>query len=154
MPRYARVQREGEPRRRLRGHHGAAADSGAFACHLPLGQQDGVAPGGRTEEVTQERGRDVERDVADDHRRSKRASSRIAPDDIHLREASGETCGVMLVEFNGRQWASERSEWLGQGAIAGAEFGDGTVGRSTRSRIVAIEGAWMRKFWPSSCRPP
>jgi len=58
---------EFEPRPPLGGHHGGAAHRGASAGHLPLHEQHGRGPARTVQQSPQDRGGEVERQVAHDH---------------------------------------------------------------------------------------
>lgn len=104
---HACVEVEAEPGGGLRGHQGAAADGGAFAGDLPLREQDRVRPCAGVQQASQERGGEVEGDVADDHRAVKRVGEGIDVFHRDIGQLSGEAARAVLVELDGGESTSQ-----------------------------------------------
>lgn len=89
----------------MRGHHGGAADTGAAASHLPLGEQDGIGPAGRVQDAAHDRGREVEWQVPHQHMRLARELilQEVSGDDLNmLWQPLGQALGEASIDLDGR----------------------------------------------------
>lgn len=123
--RNAPEQVELEPRPPGRRHERGAADAGTPTGDLPLHEEDRVRPGPAVEDPAEDRGREVERDIADEHVRAFRQAvpHHVARDDRDTRgSAAAESLGPNVIELDGREGTAESRERHGERAVSGADL--------------------------------
>ena len=106
----------------------APADARALAGDLPLGDDDGVVPGGRAEQSPQERGRQVEGQVPHDDGRVDGVMEGVRLTDVHPGQSPPQPPDPVLVEVDGPQRPAERGQGDREGAVAGSDLEDRPVG--------------------------
>src|SRR5690606_14291603 len=101
-------------------------------CDLPLGEEGRVRPGAGVQQSPQERGGEVERDVADYHRVVKRVVEGIGAFHRDIGQLPGEAARAVLVELDGGASTPQLRQGCGQGAVAGTDLQDRTVGAADK----------------------
>lgn len=137
----APVEREGEPRIRLGGHQCSPADPSAFACHLPLGDEDRIRPLPLMEEPSEDRCGQVKRDVSDHGGVRDAHAEDVADDDPERSVAAFEAPGAAGIDLHRCDVPPQRQQDIGDGTVAGANFEDGALRCGNESADPPQRGA-------------
>ena len=123
------VKREHEPGGTLRGHQRAAADPGAFAGDLPLSQQDRRMPLAGREQASQDRSRQMVRDIPDDDGSIEGVAEGVAANHVDVWTTFAQCGDAVLIDVDGTKWSPERGERTGESPVAAADLQDWAVRR-------------------------
>ena len=115
------------PIRARRPITGLPADARPFPCHLPLGHEHGISPVPLAEQASQDRGGQVEGDVADDDGVDERMPQGVGVTDGDAWQGPRETACPVLVDVDGGDPSTGGCEPPCQGAVAGADLEDGAL---------------------------